>query len=72
MVLCGVGATYEAVKLVENLKHAVVSALLVFYRLQALAISQVGCPVDQVKLVLGNAYTVVCSCQQRSAMVTSH
>jgi hypothetical protein len=51
------------VKLVENLKHAVVTAFLVFYRLQVLAISEVGRPVDQVKLVFRNAYAVVCSSQ---------
>jgi hypothetical protein len=51
------------VKLVKDLKHAVVAALLVFYRLQVLAISEVDRPVDQVKLVLRNAYAVICSSQ---------
>jgi hypothetical protein len=58
------------VKLVKDLKHAVVAALLVFYRLQVLVVSEVDRPVDQVKLVLRNAYTVVCSSQQRSLMAT--
>lgn len=63
LMLRGIRTTYEAVELVENLKHAVVAALFVFHRLRVLAISEIGRPVDQVKLVLGNAYTVVCSSQ---------
>jgi hypothetical protein len=55
--------TYEAVKLVKDLKHAVVAALLIFHRFQVLAISEVDRPVDQVKLVLRNAYAVICSSQ---------
>jgi hypothetical protein len=51
------------VKLVKDLKHAVVAALLIFHRFQVLAISEVDRPVDQVKLVLRNAYAVICSSQ---------
>jgi hypothetical protein len=63
LMLYGVGVTYEAVELVENLKQAVVTAPLIFYRLQVLAISEVDRPVDQVELVFRDAYTVVCSSQ---------
>ena len=58
-VLCGVRTTYKTVKLVENLEHAVVSALLAFYWLQVLAITEVGRPFNQVELVLRNAHTVI-------------
>jgi hypothetical protein len=63
LMLRGVRTTYETVKLVENLKHAVISALLIFHRFQVLATSEVDRPVDQVKLVFRDAYTVVCSSQ---------
>jgi hypothetical protein len=63
LMLYGVRTTYETVKLVKDLKHAVIAALLVFYRLQVLVISEVDRPVDQVELVFRDAYTVVCSSQ---------